>query len=280
MNVAILLYGYFFVDGSINLWRALHSKAQLNNYFFIEDSFDHFMSHIYKPLKNKYQNVDVYMITHEFDHPKFKELKKKLLEKCNFFSIYFTNKIESPRLPYTYFNLIRFALNNKTKKYDRYLFTRGDIFYKKNILEWIPPFSEKDFCWCVFKDHKQTWEKENTISDIMFLIDNKSKGIEKFMDSVYEYVKKFPERNELHGIYNFVNSFFKKNVGFIADGHYDSNTAKNIQESCNPIYIMINRKYHFDENNKLNKNNSYTFTLKKPSDICKKIINKSYSNFK
>lgn len=276
MRIAILLYGYFFVDGSVSLWRALHSKTQLNSYYFIEDSFKHFMSHIYTPLKNKYQNIDVYMITHQFEHPKFQELKKELLKICNFFNIYFTNKIESPRLPYTYFNLLRYVINKKIK-YDRYLITRGDLFYKKTILNWIPNFPEKDYCWCLFKDHKETWEKENTISDIIFLIDNKNNGINTFMNSVRDYVKKFPERNELHGIYSFIKSSFKNDIDFITDGHYDSNTAKNIKESCNPIYIMINRKYYFDDNDKLDKNNSFTFSLKNPSEICKKIIGKSYS---
>ena len=129
MKIAILIYGYFYVDNAVALWRAPQSKVQLNSYSFVTDSFNHFMSHIYTPLKSLYKDVDVYMITHEFDHPNFNKLKKELLEKCKFFNFFFTNRIESPKLPCTYYNLLRFVLSKKIK-YDRYIITRNDLFYK------------------------------------------------------------------------------------------------------------------------------------------------------
>jgi hypothetical protein len=80
MRIAILLYGYFYIDENVSLWRAPHSVIQLHNYYFVTDSYKHVMSHIYYPLKTMYHYVDVYMITHEFPHPNFKKLKKNLLK--------------------------------------------------------------------------------------------------------------------------------------------------------------------------------------------------------
>jgi hypothetical protein len=277
MRIAILLYGYFYIDNEMTLWRAPHSKVQLNNYFFVEDSYPHFISHIYTPLKTMYQFVDVYMITHEFDHSRFRELKKELLETCKFFNIIFTNRLESPRLPYTYYNLLKFVASKK-KKYDRYLITRNDLFYKAKITYWIPKFTEKDFCWYLFKDYLVTWTKDKIISDAIFVVDNINNGISKFMDCIYKYIKIYPERNDLHGMYKLMITYYYKNVDCVVEGFFDSNTAKNVKESSNPIYVMINRKYYFNENNSFNKNDGIIFSLKNPCKISQKIIEKSYNN--
>jgi hypothetical protein len=233
------------------------------------------MSHLYTPLKNMYQNVDVYMITHEFEHYKFNEIKKKLLDKCNFFNIHFTTSQASPRLPYTFFNLLRFV-DSKKIKYDRYIITRTDLFYKNNILKWMPNFPKNDFCWYLFKDYPESWTKEKKISDIIFIIDNIQYGFNNFMNSIYEFIKKNPLSNDLHGIYNIIEDKLKKNIDCITEGNYDSNSARPIQLSCNPIYIMINRKYYFDENDQLDIKLNNIFTIKNPTILSKKIMGNFY----
>ena len=152
MRVAIMIYGYFYIDEHMKLFRAPHSKKQLTKYSFIDDSYEHFLSQIYYPLQIKYgkENVDVYMIAHKFEHPKFDEIKKKLEEICSSFNIYWTNILESPRLTCSYFNLIKHCLNSKIK-YDRHIITRNDLFYKISINSWLPNNVNPNYCWYLFK---------------------------------------------------------------------------------------------------------------------------------
>jgi hypothetical protein len=78
----------------------------------------------------------------------------------------------------------------------------------------------------------------------------------------------------MHGIYKFIKFHFKENIHNIFNGYYDSNTAKAKRESCNPLYIMINRNYHFDNNNSLF-TRDIKFSLLNPDKIIKEIIDKS-----
>jgi hypothetical protein len=259
MHIAILLYGYWYLDSSVGLWRAPHSKHQLKKYSFVRDTYQYFIDSIYMPLKTMYGSVDIYMIAFEFAHPKYKQLKEELIETCKNFTIFFTNQHESPKLPYTYWNLIRHA--SSIKKYDRYIITRGDLFYKAKITEWMPPYNPgKDACWFLFKDYKKTWEENNIISDIIFIVDN---NIEKFKKCVQTHIDRYPERTELHGIYHILKENFGENVDCIAEGYYDSNSGKQVLESNNPIYIMVNRPYFFDLNGNM-KSTNQQFNIFKP----------------
>jgi len=242
MRIAILLYGYFYVDHAMDLWRAPHSKNQLKKYSFVQDGYPEFIKNVYIPIKELYGdgNVDVYMITHEFSHPRFDQLKNELINTCKNFTIFFTNKVESPRLPYTYWNLANKVSN--VQKYDRYFITRGDLIYKNKITHFFPRYTQNDACWFVFKDYKEPWEDLRIISDIMFIIDN---NIEKFKRSVAKQISLHPERTEMHGIYYFLRENFGQNLSFMVDGHYDSNTATKAKEGNNPVYIMFGRPYYF-----------------------------------
>jgi hypothetical protein len=228
----------------VTLWRASHSKSQLKSYSFVEHGYPFFMTYILKPLIDEGHEIDVYMITHEFNHPNYESLKKDLINTCPNFNIYFTNQMESPRLPYTYLNILRKVIATN-KKYNRYIITRGDLYYKNRITDWMPAFSQKDVCWFLFKDHKKAWEEKRLICDIMFIIDG---NLEKFKKAVSRQIEMYPERTELHGIYYILKENFGENVNCVVDGFFDSNTSKKIRESNNPVYIMINRPYFFDEN--------------------------------
>jgi hypothetical protein len=270
MKIAILIYGYFFIDENMTLIRAPHSKKQLNKYSFVNDSFNHFMSHIYIPLKKIYEIVDVYMIAHKFAHPKFEFIKKELHKTCDFFNIYWTDKIESPRLTCSYFNLIKFCLNSKIK-YDRYIITRNDIFYKQKISYWNPPNNNSNFCYYLFKDYAENWNNGKKISDIIFIIDG---DLKKFQNSIKNYIIKYPIKSDMHDIYIFLEREYNINISHIVEGNYDSNTAKNIKDSYNPIYIMINRLYYFDQNG-IKLKNGNIFSLHSSNAIIKNIINNS-----
>lgn len=270
-KIAILIYGYFYIDGHMALHRAAHSKKQLNRYSFVQDSFGHFMSHLYLPLKEIYDSVDVYMIVHSFDHPNFDSLKKELIKTCSFFNIYWTNKFESPRLTCSYFNLMRHCINHKIK-YDRYIITRNDIFYKHKITSWIPPESQNnDHCYYLFKDHEIYWKTEKKISDIIFIVDG---DLQKFQNCVKKYIIKYPQRSDMHDIYLFLEKEYRIRIDCIVEGYYDSNTAKIIKQSCNPIYIMLHRQYYFDANEESVKGGVF-FSLNKPKKIIQEIIDES-----
>ena len=238
MRFAILLYGYFYLDHAVNLWRAPHSKAQLQKYSFVHDGYPIFIEKVYNPIKEIYDKVDVYMITHEFAHPRYEMIKNELINTCKGFTIFFTNRLESPTLPYTYWNLLNKV--SSLAKYDRYLITRGDLFYKEKITTYLPKYNSRDACWFVFKDYKHTWDEKRIMSDILFLIDN---NLDKFKRSVMRHVTLHPERTEMHGIYYLLKESFGQHVNALVEGYYDSNTSKKVKESNNPVYIMINRPY-------------------------------------
>jgi len=243
MKIAVMLYGYFYIDGLTTLSRAPHSLQQLKQYNFAIDGYSHFLKSIYDPLVQNNNNVDVFMITHEFDHPNFNLLKKSLITTCKNFKIHFTNKIESPQLPYTYYNLIRHVKKTSEIEYDRYIITRNDLSYKSPITSWMPQFSGTSSCWYLFKDHEHFWNTEQKISDIIFIIDT---DITSFQKCVFDYIVKNPDKTELHEIYPILKYYFGTKLNPIIDGFYDSNTAKKHESSCNPIYKMINRPYYYD----------------------------------
>jgi hypothetical protein len=242
MRFAILLYGYFYLDNAVNLWRAPHSKNQLKKYSFVRDGYPGFMEKVYNPIKAISDHVDVYMITHEFVHPRYEMIKNELIDTCKDFTIFFTNQLESPKLPYTYWNLLNKV--SSINKYDRYLITRGDLFYKEKITTYFPKYTPRDACWFVFKDYKHTWDEKRIISDIMFLVDN---NIDKLKRSIMKHITMHPERTEMHGIYYFLKENFGEHVNSLIEGFYDSNTSKKVKESKNPVYIMIGRSYYFDD---------------------------------
>lgn len=280
MRIAIILYGYFFIDNQVALYRASHSKNQLKSYYFPDDGYKHFLSHIYYPLLDIYGNVDVYMITHDFEHPRYNELKQTLIDTCTGFNFYFTNKLECPKLPYTYRTILKYVKDTNIH-YDRLVITRGDLFYKGKINSWLPERTDKDFCWFLFKDYYNTWVKNKLMCDICFIIDNKGDAIRKFIGAITRQIDHDNKKNDLHHCYhNFYNEF-GGNINNIVEGYYDSNSSKKVKESCNPIYVMINRKYYFNEYNELLHDvEDLLFSITKINRISEKLIKQSYENTK
>jgi len=244
MRIAILIYGYFHVDNHVELWRAPQSKKQLKRFDFVNDSLTYFRENIYIPLKRKYDCVDLYMITHEFNHPQYNYLKQKLINSCEDFKIYFTNKEESPKITHTYANLIKHVMYHSS--YDRYIFIRNDLKYKQPITNWLPNYYRRNYCWFLFRETQHWWNIDKRISDVMFVIDG---DINKFNFCINKYIDIFSGKNDVHSIYHILNDEYQGNINSIIEGYYNSNTSTKSIESCNPIYVMVNRAYHFDKNN-------------------------------
>lgn len=237
MRIAILLYGYFYIDNTISLNRS--SKNTLKDYFFPRDAYPHFITHVYNPLKEQNNEIDIYMITHEFVHENLKNLKGELLRICNNIKIIFTNNHESPRMPHTVFNLLSYIKMSGKNNYDRYIITRGDLFYKSKITNWVPPKFDGEYCWYLFNDHIDLWEKHRKICDVFFVIDNQN-----CFDKFIKIVKTQIMNRDLHNVYKLLYQEINGNIKSIFNGNYSSDTAGPHKENFNPIFIMINRPYY------------------------------------
>ena len=236
MRIAFLLKGYYRLDNTIQE-GIKHSFTGKNlKYHFINDVMDNFYTNIYIPLNLKFV-CDWYFVTYEdVDTSLFKNNLLKIMPK---FDIIFLKQDKNSTSIKTFYTGVKY-INNK-KKYDRYIFARNDLLYKKSIDDFFPPYSIEEYFYYLFKEITYN---DDRISDNIFIIDN---NIELFILILEECLSNNnikEGRLNLHNAYSIIKKYFN-NISPIINECYDNDTSHNRPLSNNPIYKLAARPCYY-----------------------------------
>lgn len=238
MKIAFLLKGYYRLDNGSQKGIKFSYTGGNIKYHFIDDVMDNFYTNIYLPLNSNY-DCDWYFVTYEdVDTLTFKSNLLKVMPK---FDIIFQKQSEDSTAIKTFHEGVKY-INNK-KKYNRYIFARNDLLYKKSIDTFLPQHSTEEYFYYLFKEITYN---DDRISDNIFIIDN---NVELFISILEECLTDnniLQSRLNLHNVYPIIKKYFK-NISPMIDGCYDNDTSYNCHLSKNPIYKFAKRPYYFND---------------------------------
>lgn len=182
-----------------------------------------FKDNIVVPLREKGDEIDVFLTTYNMDGLNDTELK----EDYGAFMIQYIPYNGSTQKMTLYRGLE--VIKECKKEYDCVLITRFDIKYKMDILKWRLDWRAVNFTW---KETERLWNRQGRIGDVVTIIPWKYLDI--FMSAVINYSR--PEN--IHMIYNGLIKLFTHHniqdykICFMFDGYY-------ISGNDNPLYDII-----------------------------------------
>jgi hypothetical protein len=238
MKIAFLLKGYYRLDNNKQKGRRFTFTGKEMQYHFINDVMDNFNKYIYIPLNSKY-DCDWYFVTYEdIDALTFKNNLIETMPKFNV--IYLQQNTDTTSVKTFYAGVTHI---NNIKKYDRYIFARNDLLYKKSIDTFLPQYCLEEYFYYLFKE--LTYD-DDRISDNIFIVDN---NVELFISILKECLTNNNIKESqfnLHNVYPIIKKYFK-NISPIINGCYNNDTAYNYPLSNNPIYKFAKRPYYFND---------------------------------
>lgn len=239
MKIAFLLKGYYRLDDNGSQCGIRMSFTGKNmKYHFITDVMDNFYTNIYLPLNMKY-DCDWYFVTYE--DIDFSSFKNNLVSKMPKFDIITLNQHSNSTAIKTFYEGIKYI--DSIKKYDRYIFARNDLLYKKSIDWFLPQYSIEHYFYYLFKEVKYD---DDRISDNIFVIDNDFESFKSILEECLSRNDIQESKLNLHNTYPIIQKYFK-NISPMISGCYNNDTAYNYELSKNPIYKFANRPYYFDD---------------------------------
>lgn len=225
-KIAILIRGFHQLNKRVS--RHDRHKTSPDNFDYRECFFS-FIKMIFEPLIQEGHQVDIYVVTY---HSEIDESLKFIPHLKN---ILFMNRDSNQ--PITFMK----GLESIPNKYDTYIVTRYDLWYKQDIRRWLPKCSSTvPNLFVPWREYQKQWNKDNRIGDVIYVMNTEAKII--FCQAIKEHPK--PCADTLHTIHN---RLVDKGciISFLTTGFFDSNpTYDNRRECCNPFYIFWGRPYH------------------------------------
>lgn len=231
MKIAYLLRGFHYIDKDTLGVRAWTSVAAIKYYNFVEQVLDNFIENVVKPLKKDHE-VDYYFVTYNSNVSE--TFKNSLSIKMGAVKILF---IESNSRN-TSVNTLLTGIRWIDTGYDRYIISRNDMIFKKEIVDFFPNYQAGCFHY-LFEEKKVN--DCVRIGDNMWMIDGSLIGFIK----VIEACSVSPQGKEtfecFHGILKMVQCYYSHTCPIIKEC-WDTDTRYAYSLSCNPIYKLAGRE--------------------------------------
>lgn len=235
MKVAFLLKGFYRLDNTQSGIRFTFT-GQNQNYHF-NNVIDNFYENVYIPLNNTC-DCDWYFVTYE--DIDILEFKTFLLSKMPLFKFILMKQTDDSTAIQNFYYGVKHIADNK--KYDRYIFARNDLEYKKTFDTFLPVYDSLEAKF--FYLFKELTHNDDRISDNIFIVDNNVELFILFLEECLSRNDVKESKYNLHNTYEILVKYFKT-ISSLIDGCYDNDTSYNYPFSNNPVYKFANRPYYF-----------------------------------
>lgn len=241
MRTAFIIRGFHIINQNTSCWRAPNTSIPLCKYYnFIEQNIDNFIKKIVNNID--ISTTDFYFFTYQSEIlEQFKQMVTNKIPNCKIFVMPQTPECKPINL---ILNGIKFIQSNNIS-YNRYIITRMDMYYKQRVNNWLPPYTEDTFHY-LFQEVPLP-NHNYRIGDNLIIFDTNDYNRIKNVYNKCLHSTNYEQSSNFHQIIEVVYPHFYVNKIIKNDKVYDTNTARNDDLGCNPIYILVGRPYYFND---------------------------------
>lgn len=231
-RVAVLFRGYHAYDRMPPDRKALTQQPKA---FDFRDPWPNIERMVLAPLRAQAKSIDIFVSTYISDPDTQAALEALLCPRACLFHAHAQGLTQTDIVA----NGLRLVADacNGVSSYDAVYVLRFDVVYKTPVMEWCTGTGMG--MWLPFKD-----VFDPMVGDIVMVVRGSLYMLLKVCHIVQHMAKK--KLISFHDFRGYLDTMHIP-MAFICEGHYDSNTSKQIPQSCNPLYVLYGRPYHFDD---------------------------------